>query len=137
MTATTAPTRAPLERTEHPHIVKSAGMLGGEPRVDGTRMPVRQLWEMTEAGMSAAEMVADFSYLSLAQVYDALSYAYDHPDEMRFHQERHKLRNILRELDLVLVGNRLVSRRELETLDIPPDVPVYTWETLPPQPDEQ
>ena len=26
---------APIERTEHPHVVKSADTLGGEPRVDG------------------------------------------------------------------------------------------------------
>jgi uncharacterized protein (DUF433 family) len=137
MTAPTAPTRAPIERTEHPHIVKSADTLGGEPRVDGTRMPVRQLWEMAAAGMTVDAIIADFSYLTPAQVYDALSYAYDHPDEMKFHKERHKLRNILRELDLALVGNRFVARRELATLDVPPDVLVYTWETLPPQPDEQ
>ena len=129
--------RAPIERTEHPHVVKSADTLGGEPRVEDTRMPVRQLYEMAEHGMSAAEIVAVFPFLTLAQVHDALSYAYDHPDEMAFHQERHKLRNILRDLDLVLVGNRLVSREELATIEVPLGVPVYTAETLPPQPDEQ
>ena len=135
----TAPlsSRAPIERTEHPHVVKSADTLGGEPRIDGTRMPVRQIYEMDEHGMSAAEIVADFPFLTLAQVQDALRYAHDHPDEMVFHKERHKLRNMLRDLDLVLIGNRLVSREELATIEVPPAVPVYTAETLRLQPDEQ
>ncbi len=132
MAATTQP-RAPIERTEHPHIVKSADTLGGEPRVDGTRIPVRQLLELAEHGMSAAEIVARYPSLSIAQIYDALSYAYDHPDEIKFHQERHEIRNIMRDLDLVLVGQFLIDRKRLDELEIPEGTSVYTWETLPPE----
>ena len=95
MTAT-VPKRAPIERTEHPHVVKSADTLGGEPRIEGTRISVLQLFDMAEHGMSAEEIVADFPFLTLAQVHDALSYAYDHPDELAFHREQHKLRNIMK-----------------------------------------
>src|SRR5688572_9228952 len=92
MTATIPKTRAPIERTEHPHIVKSADTLGGEPRVEDTRMPVLQIFDMAEYGMSVAEIIADFPFLTPAQVHDAISYGYDRPDEMEFHRERHKLR---------------------------------------------
>ena len=55
MTATIKPP-APVERTEHPHIVRSADTLGGEPRVEGTRIPVRQILQIFEAGTPAEEI---------------------------------------------------------------------------------
>lgn len=135
--AAPAQTRAPVERTEHPHIVKSADTLGGEPRVAETRIPVLQLYDMAEFGMSAAEIVADFPDLTLGQVHDALSYAHDHPEEMAFHRERHKLRNILKQYDMVFYDHRLLTQEQLAELGpLPPDAAVYTWETLPPDLDE-
>ena len=136
--ATEAPSkrRAPIERTEHPHIVKSADTLGGEPRVDGTRLSVLQIFGMFQAGMTAEEIIGDFQFLTPAHIYDAVSYAHDHPDEMHFHRERHKLRNIMRDLDMVYVASRLIPRELLKPSDVPEGAVVYTWETLPPQEDD-
>jgi len=136
--ATQIPTkpRVPIERTEHPHIVKSVDTLGREPRVEDTRLSVLQIFEMFQAGMSANEIAADFPFLTPAQIYDAVSYAHDHPDEMDYHRERHKLRNIMKTLDMVYVGSRLIPRRLLKPSDVPEGVPVYTWETLPPHEDD-
>jgi uncharacterized protein (DUF433 family) len=137
MTATTAPVRVPIERTEHPHVVKSAGTLGGEPRVDGTRLSVLQIFDMAEYGMSVAEIIADFPFLTPAQVHDALSYAHDHPDEMEYHRERHKLRNILKKHGLVYYESRLLTPAQLAARGpLPPNAQVYDWETLPPELDE-
>jgi uncharacterized protein (DUF433 family) len=137
MTATLPPTRAPSERTEHPHVVKSADTLGGEPRVEDTRMSVLQIFDMAEYGMSVAEIIADFPFLTPAQVHDAISYGYDHPDEIEFHRERHKLRNVLKKHGLVYYDSRLLTPGQLAALDPPPDeANVYTWETLPPELDE-
>ena len=135
MTAT-APTRAPIERTEHPHVVKSADVLGGEPTVDGTRLAVRHVLRLyRDLGESPEAIARDYD-LSVAQVLDALSYAYDHPDEMAQHQERHQIRNVMRKHDLTMIGSRLVQRDRLGEVEVPADTPVYTWETLPPQPGE-
>ena len=109
MTATTAATRAPIERTEHSHVVKSAGTLGGEPRVEDTRLSVLKIFDMAEHGMSVAEIIADFPFLTPAQVHDALSYAHDHPDQMEYHRERHKLRNILKKHGVVYYVSRLLT----------------------------
>ena len=81
-TSTAPPTRAPIERTEHPHVVKSADTLGGEPRVEDSRIPVRQLFDLFQAGWTIAELVEDFPPLTPAQIHDAISYAHDHHDEM-------------------------------------------------------
>lgn len=134
--ATTANTRAKIERTEHPHVVKSADTLGGEPRVENSRIPVRQIFDMVVAGTPIAEIVDDFPPLTPAQIHDAVSYAYDHPDEMAYHEKRHKLRTMMREEDLVLVNSRLIDRDRLRSEDVPSGAVVYTWETLPKQDDE-
>jgi uncharacterized protein (DUF433 family) len=131
--ATQAPPkpRAPIERTEHPHIVKSADSLGGEPRIEETRISVLQVFQMFEGGMTIDQIVADFPFLTPAQVHDALSYAHDHADEMESHRARHDIRSIMRELDWVMVDSRLVPRRLLKPEDVPEGATVYTWETLP------
>ena len=58
-------------------------VLGGEPRIDGTRVGVRHVAaRVIDSGQSPA-YVADQLDLSLAEVYEALSYYYGHVEEMR------------------------------------------------------
>lgn len=134
--ATTAKTRPQTERTEHPHVVKTAGILGGEPRVEDARISVLQIFDMVTGGMTIDEIVAGYPSLTPAQIHDAVSYAYDHPDEMAYHRHRHKIRTIMKEGDLVMVNSFLYSRERLRPEDVPPGAVVYTWETLPKQEDE-
>jgi uncharacterized protein (DUF433 family) len=127
----TASPPAPIERTEHPHVVKSADVLSGEPTVDGTRLAVRHVLIHCRDLGETPEAIADHFGLALAQVLDALSYCYDHPEEVAYHEERHKIRNVMRKHDLVLVGNRLIPRDRLQSTAVPEGTPVYIWETLP------
>lgn len=58
-------------------------VLGGEPRIDGTRVGVRHVAaRVIDSGQSPA-YVADHLEISLSTVYEALSYYYDNIDEMR------------------------------------------------------
>jgi uncharacterized protein (DUF433 family) len=107
MTAT-AKTKAPIQRTEHPHIVKSADVIGGMPRVEGTRFSELQVRNWVESGMDLDDIVESFPPLTLAQIRDALSYSYDHPDELAEHRSRHTLRSVLKRADLVYVDGRLI-----------------------------
>ena len=71
------------------HITQAPGVAGGEPCIAGRRIKVRHVYVWSELmGMSADEIAADYD-ISLAQVYAALSYAYDHLDEIRaaIHEE--------------------------------------------------
>jgi uncharacterized protein (DUF433 family) len=138
MMATETPSKpsVPIERTEHPHIVKSADTLGGEPRIEDTRISVLLIFDMFEGGIPLDEIREGYPDLSLAEIYDAISYGHDHPEEMQFHRERHKLRNIMKKYDMVMVRSRLIPRELLKPSDVPDGVPVYTWETLPPQEDD-
>jgi len=69
-------------QTEHPHIVRVEGVCGGRPIVAGTRISVRTLVERTRLGDSPEQIVADYPPLTLAQVYDALSYYHEHKAEI-------------------------------------------------------
>ena len=127
----TVKTKAPVQRTDHPHIVRSADIFDGMPRVEGTRISVMQVRNMVASGMSPEYIVENFPPLTLEQIDDALSYARDHQDEMAEHESRHTLRSVLKRADLVYVDGRLIPRFALKESDLPPGAKVYTWETLP------
>jgi uncharacterized protein (DUF433 family) len=64
-------------------IARDEDILGGEPRIDETRVGVRHVAaRVIDTGQSPA-YVADQLDLSLSEVYEALSYYYDHVEEMR------------------------------------------------------
>ncbi|MFQ5859170.1 MAG: DUF433 domain-containing protein [Anaerolineae bacterium] len=72
-----------VNRTSHPHIVKIDGVCGGEAIIEGTRIAV---WHVVgyyyKVGMSVEEILADWDYLTPAQVFDALAYYHDHREEI-------------------------------------------------------
>ncbi|MFA9517419.1 DUF433 domain-containing protein [Halopenitus sp. H-Gu1] len=64
-------------------ITRDEDVLGGEPRIDGTRIGVRHVAaRVIDSGQSPAH-VADQLDVSLADVYESLSYYYAHIDELR------------------------------------------------------
>ena len=67
----------------HPHIERREGVCGGRPVLAGTRFPVRSVvGYVLRQGMTPEELVSEFPHLSLASVHDALSYYYDHREEI-------------------------------------------------------
>lgn len=64
------------------HIDITPGYCGGAPRIAGTRISVHHLVVMAEhLGVSADEIIAQYR-LTPGQLYAALSYYYDHRDEI-------------------------------------------------------
>ena len=69
------------EKVDHPYIVSHKDLCGGSPVIKGTKFPVRSVVNyVLRQGVSPEEIVGEFSHLTLAQVYDALSYYYDHKE---------------------------------------------------------
>jgi len=64
-------------------IVRTGDVLGGEPRLDGTRTGVLDVSELVVEGDHSPADAADQLNLSLGEVYTALAYYHEHPDEMR------------------------------------------------------
>jgi uncharacterized protein (DUF433 family) len=71
-----------IERTAHPYIVRDSTIYGGEPIVEGTRTGVRHIILLFQSGQDPEE-IASTQRLSLAQVYDAISYFYDNEEEIK------------------------------------------------------
>ncbi|MCZ6800015.1 MAG: DUF433 domain-containing protein [Nitrospirae bacterium] len=71
------------EKIKHPYIVIQQGYCGGSPIIAGTKFPVRSVVNyVLKQGMTPEELLKEFSHLTLAQVYDALSYYYDNKAEI-------------------------------------------------------
>lgn len=64
-------------------IVRDAEVMGGEPRLSGTRVTVLQVVDCVEGRGLSAEEVADMYDVAVADVYRALTYYHDNPDVMR------------------------------------------------------
>ena len=64
-------------------IVTDEDVLGGEPRIEGTRVGVRHVAEKVIDGGRSPAYVADQLDCSLASVYEALAYYYDNIEEIR------------------------------------------------------
>jgi uncharacterized protein (DUF433 family) len=73
---------APISRTEHPHIVRNPGVAGGAPTIAGTRISVAFLVGQLRAGDAPEDILASYPHLTPAAVYDAISYYYDHQEEI-------------------------------------------------------
>jgi uncharacterized protein (DUF433 family) len=80
-------------------IVSTPDTLGGAPRIEGRRIGVHHIAkQVLDAEVAPAQVAADYD-LDLADVYRALTYYYDHPEEMQAVRERrteiaHGLREI-------------------------------------------
>ncbi len=65
------------------HIEITPGTCGGKPRIAGHRIRVQDIVTWYEKlGMSADEIVYNYPTLTLADVYAALAYYFDHREEI-------------------------------------------------------
>jgi uncharacterized protein (DUF433 family) len=76
---------------EHPHITRVPGVLGGRPILRGSRLPI---WQVAKAivhlGEPIEDYIADHPHLTIAKIYDGLSYYYDHRAEVDREIEENK-----------------------------------------------
>jgi uncharacterized protein (DUF433 family) len=68
--------------TGHPYVISDDSILNGAPIVKGTRTPVRAIAELWKFGVTPEEIVMRLPHMTLAQVFDALSYYQDHCKEI-------------------------------------------------------
>lgn len=77
--------------TEHLYVITDDQILGGEPIIKGTRTPIRAIVETYRLGTATEEIPNRLPHLTLAQVFDALSYYNDHQDEINAYIERNRI----------------------------------------------
>jgi uncharacterized protein (DUF433 family) len=79
-------------------ITSDEDVLHGLPRIDGTRISVLHVYDMIVDGETDPAGVADALDLALGEVYEALAYYYNNPEEMRsYRAEQDAAREALRE----------------------------------------
>lgn len=71
------------------YIVKTPGVLGGDPRIDGHRIGVELVADLYVNHGVSAEDIAESYALTLAEIYAALSYYYDHKAEIQAIWDEH------------------------------------------------
>ncbi len=65
------------------HVVQDRGICGGQPRIDGTRIKVQHIaLEYEKLGWSPDQICDAHPGLTLAQVHAAISYYYDHKEQI-------------------------------------------------------
>lgn len=79
-------------KTAHRYVVTDEEILSGEPILEGTRTPVRAVVELWRTGVSPEEIPNRLPHLSLAQVFDALSYYSDHREAIHEYIEQNRIR---------------------------------------------
>lgn len=64
-------------------ITADEDILGGDPRIEGTRIGVMHVYDaVIGADKTPAEVASSYD-ISLGEVYAALAYYYSHPEEMQ------------------------------------------------------
>ena len=66
----------------YPHITKIPDVCGGRPAIDHTRVRVVDIVFLQKEGYTPEKMLEEYPDLNLAQVYAALTYYYDHTNEI-------------------------------------------------------
>ena len=72
----------PATNTSYPHITRSPGIRGGQPVVEGSRIPVATLIRAHQLGMDFDEILAQYPRLTPASLHAALAYYFDHQAEI-------------------------------------------------------
>ena len=73
------------------YITSDEKISSGEPIIKGTRTPVRAIVEMWRMGNSPEEIVQGLPHLTLAQVFDALSFYSDNQEEINSYIEKNRI----------------------------------------------
>ncbi len=77
--------------TAYRYISSDENILNGEPIIRGTRTPVRAIVEKWRLGYTPEEIVRGLPHLTLAQIFEAMSYYYDNQAEIDEYIERNRI----------------------------------------------
>jgi uncharacterized protein (DUF433 family) len=80
-----------IQITENRYIIRNDKILSGEPIIKGTRTPVRAIVETWRQGVFPEEIPNLLPHLTLAQVFDALSYYSENQEEINGYIRRNRI----------------------------------------------
>jgi uncharacterized protein (DUF433 family) len=71
-----------LAQTTSRYVTRNPEILSGEPIITGTRTSVRAIVGLWRMGITPEEILNHLPHLTLAQIFDALSFYLDHQAEI-------------------------------------------------------
>ena len=63
-------------------IARSPGICGNRPYINGTRVSVQQIAVLHQEGLRPIDILNEYEFLNLAQIYSALAYYYANQSEI-------------------------------------------------------
>ena len=84
-----------ISKTEHPHVVVDKNRCDGEPIIRGTKTTVRAIVELWRLGIHPEEITHHLPHISLAQIFDALSYYSENKKQINEYINRNHVPNDL------------------------------------------
>lgn len=95
---------------EYRYITQTPEVCGGRPVIKGTRTPVQTIVGYYKLGLSIEEILDGLPHLTPAQIHEALSYYYDHLDEIERDIAANRASEVLARANLtVTTDGRLVT----------------------------
>lgn len=85
-----------IVKSKHTYITHVKNTCGGRPIIKGTRTTVRSIAGYYNMGMPPEKIVKSLPHLNLARVHDALSYYYDHQEEIDQDIKAHSEKNLVK-----------------------------------------
>ncbi|MCT7961307.1 DUF433 domain-containing protein [Laspinema sp. D1] len=73
------------------YVNRNPEILGGEPIITGTRTSVRAIVGLWRMGIMPEEILSHLPHLTLAQVFDALSFYLDNQEEINDYIEKNRV----------------------------------------------
>ncbi|MGL5079756.1 MAG: DUF433 domain-containing protein [Waterburya sp.] len=77
------------------YVTRNPEILSGEPIITGTRTSVRAIVGLWRMGIMPEEIISHLPHLTLAQVFDALSFYLDNQAEINEYIDRNQVSNEL------------------------------------------
>ena len=66
----------------HPYVISREDIAGSRPIMAGTRTRISTVVAYYKLGYSPEELAREFPHLTLSQIHDALSYYYEHREQI-------------------------------------------------------
>lgn len=98
-----------IEPTEHPYVIRHAGIGRGEPIIKGTRIAVRLIAGYYKRGAAIEEIERDYPFLTAAAIHDAISYYLDHQTEIEELIAANRIEHVLQKRGLVMDKNGVID----------------------------
>lgn len=73
------------------YVIRNSQILSGEPIITGTRTSVRSIVSLWRLCIMPEEIINHLPHLTLAQIFDALSFYLDHQKEIDEYIERNQV----------------------------------------------